>query len=89
MNTNYFKAEARQNAYDKAYKLTHSKWIAGEFMKYEGVSPEWLDIALNIMNRYGGMEGYLRNVIGLDDQDFAALRVIYLEPAEAVLPLAG
>ena len=79
-NTNVFKAEARQSAYDKAYKITRSDWIASEFMKYEGVSPEWLDIALNIMNRYGGIEGYLRQVIGLTDDDFAALRATYLEP---------
>ena len=32
------------------------------------------------MNRYGGIEGYLRQVIGLTDDDFAALRDTYLEP---------
>jgi protein-tyrosine phosphatase len=81
MNTNVFKAEARQAAYDKAYKLTHSKWIASEFYKYEGVSEGWLDIMLNVIHRSGTIEDYLRNVIGLKDADFAQLRATYLEPA--------
>ena len=91
MNTNFFKAEARQNAYDKAYKITRSKLIASEFMKYKGVSPEWFEIALNVMHRQGTIEDYLRNVIGLTDEDFATLREIYLEPvaAEVDLPAAA
>ena len=90
MNTNVFKAEARQAAYDKAYKLTHSKWIAGEFEKYKGVSPEWLEVALNVMHRQGTLVDYLRNVIGLTDDDFAQLRATYLEPvAEVALPDAA
>ena len=88
MNTNYFRAEARQNAYDKAYKLTHSKWIASEFFKYKGVSESWFDIALNVMHRYGTIQDYLRTVIGLTDQDFATLQDIYLQPA-AEFALAG
>ena len=90
MNTNVFKAEARQAAYDKAYKLTHIKWIAEEFRKYKGVSMEWLDVALNVMHRQGTLEDYLRNVIGLTDDDFAQLRATYLEPvAEVALPDAA
>ena len=87
-NTNYFRAEAQQNAYDKAYKLTHSKWIASEFFKYKGVSDQWFDIALNVMHRYGTIQDYLRTVIGLTDQDFATLQSIYLQPA-AEFALAG
>jgi protein-tyrosine phosphatase len=89
LNTNYFKAEARQSAYDKAYKYTRSKLIASEFMKYEGVSPEWLQIALNIIHRSGTIEDYLRSVIGLTDADFATLRSNYLEPVAAELPDAA
>ena len=89
LNTNYFKADARQSAYDKAYKLTRSKLIASEFEKYEGVSPEWLEIALKIIHRSGTIEDYLRNVIGLTDADFATLRSIYLEPVAAALPDAA
>ena len=89
LNTNYFKAEARQSAYDKAYKYTRSKLIASEFMKYEGVSPEWLQIALNIIHRSGTIEDYLRTVIGLTDADFETLRAIYLEPVAAELPDAA
>ncbi|MBQ9044546.1 MAG: tyrosine-protein phosphatase [Oscillospiraceae bacterium] len=83
LNTNYFKAEARQSAYDQAYKLTRSKLIASEFMKYKGVSIEWFEIALNVMHRQGTIEDYLRNVIGLTDDDFATLRATYLEPVAA------
>ena len=90
MNTNFFRAEARQNAYDKAYKITRSKLIASEFMKYKGVSMEWFDIALNVMHRQGTLVDYLRNVIGLTDEDFAQLRAAYLEPvAEVALPDAA
>ena len=90
LNTNYFRAEARQNAYDKAYKITRSDLIAREFMKYKGVSIEWFEIALNVMHRQGTIEDYLRNVIGLTDEDFAQLRATYLEPvSEAALPYAA
>lgn len=88
MNTNIFKAEARQSAYDKAYKLTRSKWIASEFMKYKGVSEQWLDVALNIIHRYGTIEDYLRQVIGLTDADFAQLRANYTVPVADTLDLA-
>ena len=81
MNTNYFMAEKAQANYDKAYKYTHSEWIASEFYKYEGVSEGWLDIMLNVIHRSGTIEDYLRNVIGLKDADFAQLRATYLEPA--------
>ena len=81
-------AEKAQANYDKAYKYTHSKWIATEFYKYEGVSESWLDVALTVMARYGGVDAYLRDVIKLTDADFAALRSIYLEPAAATLALA-
>ncbi len=80
LNTNVFMAEKAQAQYDKAYKITHSKWIASEFFKYEGVSEGWLDIALNVIARYGGVDAYLRDVIKLTDDDFAALRALYLEP---------
>ena len=80
MNTNYFMAEKAQANYDKAYKYTHSKWIASEFYKYEGVSEGWLDIMLNVIHRSGSIEDYLRNVIGLTDNDFAQLRATYLQP---------
>lgn len=89
-NTNYFRAEAKKEAYDKAYKITRSKLIASEFEKYKGVSLGWLEIALNVMHRQGTLEDYLRNVIGLTDEDFAQLRAIYLEPvAENALPFAA
>ena len=81
LNTNVFMAEKAQANYDKAYSITHSKWIASEFYKYEGVSEMWLDVALKVMARYGGVDGYLRSVIKLTDEDFAALKDIYLEPA--------
>ncbi len=80
MNTNYFMGEKAQANADKAYKYTHSKWIASEFYKYEGVSEGWLDIMLNVIHRSGTIEDYLRNVIGLKDADFAQLRATYLEP---------
>ena len=83
LNTNVFMAEKAQANYDKAYKYTHSKWIASEFYKYEGVSEMWLDVALKVVARYGGVDAYLRDVIKLTDEDFAALRSIYLEPAAA------
>ena len=83
-NTNYFRAEARQNAYDTAYRITRSNAIAMEFMKYKGVSPEWLEVSLAIMHRYGSIEGYLRTVIGLTDDDFATLRATYLVPVAEV-----
>jgi protein-tyrosine phosphatase len=80
LNTNVFMEGKAQENYDKAYKYTHSKWIATEFYKYEGVSESWLDVALTVMARYGGVDAYLRDVIKLTDEDFAALRDIYLEP---------
>lgn len=88
LNTNVFMAEKAQANYDKAYKYTHSKWIATEFYKYEGVSESWLDVALTVMARYGGVDAYLRDVIKLTDDDFAALRAIYLEPAASTRALA-
>ena len=88
LNTNVFMAGKAQANYDKAYKYTHSKWIATEFYKYEGVSEMWLDVALKVVARYGGVDAYLRDVIKLTDEDFAALRSIYLEPAAATLGLA-
>ena len=81
LNTNVFMEGKAQENYDKAYKYTHSKWIASEFYKYEGVSEMWLDVALKVIARYGGVDAYLRDVIKLTDDDFAALRSIYLEPA--------
>ena len=54
------------------------------------MSIEWLEIALNVMHRQGTLEDYLRNVIGLTDEDFAQLRATYLEPvAENALPFAA
>ena len=88
LNTNVFMAEKAQANYDKAYKYTHSKWIATEFYKYEGVSEMWLDVALTVMERYGGVDAYLRDVIKLTDDDFAALRAIYLEPVASTRALA-
>lgn len=84
LNTNYFMAEKAQSQYDKAYKYTHSKLIAGEFYKYECVYDSWYDLEQNVLNRYGGTVAYLHNVVGLSDQDFQTLRDIYLEPAAAV-----
>lgn len=88
LNTNVFMAEKAQANYDKAYKYTHSKWIATEFKKYEGVSESWLDVALTVIARYGGVDAYLRNVIGLTDADFAQLRDMYLEPVASAAALA-
>ena len=90
MNTNYFMEAKAQANYDKAYKYTHSKWIASEFYKYEGVQPGWLQIALNVIHRSGTIEDYLRDVIGLTDSDFQQLRDMYLEPvgAAALAPAA-
>lgn len=88
LNTNVFMEGKAQANYDKAYKYTHSKWIATEFYKYEGVSESWLDVALTVMARYGGVDAYLRDVIKLTDDDFAALRAIYLEPAASTRALA-
>ena len=90
MNTNYFMEAKAQANYDKAYKYTHSKWIASEFYKYEGVQPGWLQIALNVIHRSGTIEDYLRDVIGLKDSDFQQLRDMYLEPvgAAALAPAA-
>ena len=88
LNTNVFMEGKAQENYDKAYKYTHSKWIASEFYKYEGVSEMWLDVALKVIARYGGVDAYLRDVIKLTDEDFAALRDIYLEPAAATLAYA-
>ena len=79
LNTNVMMADEMKASYDKAYKYTHSKWIASEFRQYEGVSESWLDVALTVIDRYGGVDAYLRNVIGLTDADFARLRENYLE----------
>jgi protein-tyrosine phosphatase len=87
LNTNYFMADKAQENYDKAYKYTHMKWIANEFYKYEGVSESWLDVALTVMARYGGVDAYLRDVIGLTDADFAQLREMYLEPVAGAAAL--
>ena len=87
LNTNYFMAEKAQANYDKAYKYTHSKWIASEFQKYEGVSEKWLDVALTVIDRYGGVDAYLRDVIGLTDADFAQLQSMYLEPVAGAATL--
>ena len=40
------------------------------------------------MERYGGVDAYLRDVIKLTDDDFAALRAIYLEPVASTRALA-
>ena len=88
LNTNVLMGDEAQAQYDKAYKYTHSKWIASEFFKHEGVSESWLNVSLTVMARYGGVDAYLRDVIKLTDEDFAALRSIYLEPAAATLALA-
>ena len=81
LNTNVLMAGEMQAAYDKAYKYTHSNKIATEFFKYEGVQESWLDVALSVVDRYGGLDSYLRGTIGLTDADFAQLQQIYLEPA--------
>ena len=81
LNTNVLMADEMQAAYDKAYKYTHSNKIATEFFKYEGVQESWLDVALSVVDRYGGLDSYLRGTIGLTDADFAQLQQIYLEPA--------
>ena len=89
MNTNYFMAEKAQANYDKAYSLTHSDWIASEFYKYEGVRDGSLDIALNIIHRYGSIQDYLKKAVGLTEEDFQQLRDAYLEPvAEVYVPAA-
>ena len=91
LNTNVLMADEARAQYDKAYKYTHSKWIASEFFKHEGVSESWLNVALTVMARYGGVDAYLRDVIGLTDADFAQLREMYLEPVAgtAALPPAA
>ena len=81
LNTNYFMEAKAQAQYDKAYKYTHSKLIAGEFYKYELVSEDWFNLEQNVLARYGGTVAYLHNVIGLSDADFQTLRDIYLVPA--------
>ncbi len=83
LNTNWFMADDMQASYDKAYKYTHSNRIAMEFYKFEGVQESWLDVALNVIHRYGTIQDYLRDVIGLTDADFAQLQATYLEPAAA------
>ena len=88
LNTNVLMADERKASYDKAYKYTHSKWIASEFEKYEGVSEKWLDVALTVVERYGGVDAYLRDVIGLTDADFAQLQSMYLEPVADAAALA-
>ena len=80
LNTNYFMGAKAQEQYDKVYKYTHMKWLANEFYKYEGVSESWLEVALNVIARYGGVQAYLRDVIKLTDADFAQLKSMYLEP---------
>ena len=85
MNTNAFYAQKAQDSYDKAYKLTHSNLIATEFFKYEIVQENWFDISMEVIRRTGNKTGnatieeYLRNVIGLKDDDFKILREAYLE----------
>ena len=88
LNTNVMMADEMKASYDKAYKYTHSKWIASEFRQYEGVSESWLDVALTVIDRYGGVDAYLRDVIKLTDDDFAQLRAMYLEPVAQSRALA-
>ena len=80
LNTNVFMEGKAQENYDKAYKYTHSKWIASEFFKHEGVSESWLNVALTVMASYGGVQAYLRDVIKLTEDDINQLKDIYLEP---------
>lgn len=89
--TMLYYADASQAAYDKAYKYTHIKWIASEFKQYETVKPEWLQIALDVYSRYDedngdavtGMNIYLREKLGLSEEDIATLQTRYLEPVAA------
>ena len=62
-----------------------------EFFKHEGVSESWLNVALTVMARYGGVQAYLRDVIKLTEDDINQLKDIYLEPVakEAALDQAA
>ena len=80
LNTNVLMGDEARAQYDKAYKYTHSEWIASEFFKHEGVSESWLNVALTVMARYGGVQAYLRDVIKLTEDDINQLKDIYLEP---------
>ena len=85
MNTNAFYAEDAKKSYEKAYKLTRSDLIATEFFKYEIVQENWFDISMEVIRRTGNTTGdatieeYLRNRIGLTDDDFTLLRTAYLD----------
>lgn len=39
-----------------------------------------------LQTRYGGVEGYLKNVVGLTDDDIATIRKNFLVPAPSTDP---
>lgn len=39
-----------------------------------------------LQSRYGGVEGYLKNVVGLTDDDIATIRKNFLVPAPSTDP---
>ncbi|MBQ1544396.1 MAG: tyrosine-protein phosphatase [Clostridia bacterium] len=85
--TNYYNADAMQEAYDKVYKIIHSDRLAHEFYIYNGVDASWIQSAINTMNRYyGGVDNYLKNKLGVDDAELQELRTNYLDPAAAEVP---
>ena len=81
---NYYNDEKMKRLYSYAYEITHDKKIAQAMYYVYGVKEDWLDVALDTIKlRYGGMEAYLKNVIGLTNADFTKLQTRYLMNAQS------
>jgi protein-tyrosine phosphatase len=79
MLTNDYNAKTLDYLYSAVMKKTGDKAMADNVRLLSGVSRSWIESVLDeIDGRYGSMDNFLRNQMGLTDADIAALRSAYL-----------
>jgi Protein tyrosine/serine phosphatase len=80
MLTNDFTAATIEERVADAAKETDDEYLLQEVRLLTAVDPAYLDVVFEIIdNQYGGIDKYLTEVIGLTEEDIAALRAKYTE----------
>lgn len=77
--SNDYYADSIREIYDRTYQLTGSRSLAEDLSLTRSVQRDWIEQAYaTLESRYGSVDRYLHEVIGISDADFTALQDAYL-----------
>lgn len=80
MLSNTFLEASRKDLYEKVFEITGDEAISEDIALLKGVSRDWIDQSYKtIEDRFGSVDNFLHEKIGLTDEDYRMIQDAYLE----------